>query len=50
MSIQQHRAERISEAKWDEWRADVERLYLEEEASKKDIIDFLRSKHPEGIT
>lgn len=45
MSSQQPRAERISDAKWNEWR-----IYLEKEASQKDIIDFLRIKHPKEIT
>lgn len=50
MSSQQPRAQRVPEAKWNEWRKDLERLYFEEEASQEDILEFLRIKHPGNIT
>ena len=50
MSSQQPRAERISDARWNEWRMDLESRYLEKEASRKDIIDFLRIEHGVVIT
>ena len=50
ISSRQPRAKRISEAKWNQWRIDLERLYLEREASQEDIIDFLRIKYRREIT
>ena len=50
MSSQQPRAARVSDAKWNEWRMDLERLYLEKEAPQKDIIDFIWIEHGVVIT
>ena len=50
MASQQPRARQIPEAKWSEWRKDVERLIFEEEASQEDILEFLRIRHPGKVT
>ena len=50
MSSRQPRAERIFDAKWSQWRIDLESLYLEKEASQEDVIEFIRIKHRKEIT
>ena len=50
MSSQQSRGERVSDGEFNAYRMEVKRLYQEEGASKKQVIDFLQIKLGKSIT
>jgi hypothetical protein len=47
---QGQRARRIPDAEWDQWRTELVRLYLEECASRKEIIEIMARDHNFVIT
>ena len=50
MSSQQSRGDRVSDVEFNAYLVEVKRLYQEEGASKKQVIDFLRIKLGKRIT
>ena len=50
MSSQQSRGERVSDVEFNAYLVEVKRLYQEEGASTKQVIDFLRIKLGKRIT
>ena len=44
------RARRIPDAEWEVWRQELIRLYVEENASRRDIIHIMANEHDFVIT
>ena len=49
-SMLSSRARRIPEEEWENYREKLVKLYIEEEASQKDIIDLMAEQHNFVIT
>jgi len=49
-SSQAQRARRIPDQEWEIWREKLVKLYVEEDVSRKEIIDIMAKKHDFVIT